>query len=229
MKKYGYPVISKEISKKAKDAKSALAQGRKTSCALAQFNGTYKTKDGKKSIYDYRKYKYLLNSNFKISHQCCDVMKKHPLKKYQKETGRYPYLGTMAGESFLRKQRWLQDGCNAFENNNPISQPMAFWTEQDILQYIKRFNLDYCPIYGDILEREDGTLYTTGANRTGCIFCMFGCHLDKEPNRFQRLKETHPNQYNYCINGGEYVDGVWQPNKEGLGLSHVLDFIGVNY
>ena len=72
-------------------------------------------------------------------------------------------------------------------------------------------------------------LKTTGCNRTGCIFCMFGCHLEKEPNRFQRLKETHPRQYEYCIGGGAMVDGKWQPTKEGLGLGKVLDYIGVKY
>ena len=77
-------------------------------------------------------------------------------------------------------------------------------------------------------EPED-ILETTGCDRTGCIFCMFGCHLEKEPNRFQQLKRTHPRQYEYCINGGEMVDGKWQPNKEGLGLGKVLDFIGVKY
>jgi hypothetical protein len=58
---------------------------------------------------------------------------------------------------------------------------------------------------------------------------MFGCHLEKEPNRFQRLKETHPRQYKYCIGGGEMVDGKWQPSKDGLGLGKVLDYIGVDY
>ena len=29
--------------------------------------------------------------------------------------------------------------------------------------------------------------------------------------------------------GGEMVDGKWQPNKEGLGLGKVLDYIGVDY
>lgn len=33
-----------------------------------------------------------------------------------------------------------------------------------------------------------------------------------------------------CINGGEYnEEGIWQPSKEGLGIGHVLDTIGVNY
>ena len=108
----------------------------------------------------------------------------------------------------------------------------------------------YCPVYGEIVIDESaddvldgqinifdelgdysnaGKLKTTGCDRTGCIFCMFGCHLEKEPNRFQRLKETHPRQYDYCINGGEMVNGKCQPNKEGLGLGKVLDYIGVPY
>ena len=70
--------------------------------------------------------------------------------------------------------------------------------------------------------------YCTGYPRTGCVFCAFGCHLEKEPNRFQRLKETHPKLYNYCMNGGEYNEnGWWQPNKDGLGMKHVMDFINV--
>ena len=105
---------------------------------------------------------------------------------------------------------------------------MSFWTEQDVLEYIRRFNVPYCSVYGDIAETDEG-LKTTGCDRTGCTFCMFGCHLEKGENRFQRLKKTHPKQYEYCINGGETVDGKWQPNKDGLGLGRVLDYIGVDY
>ena len=158
----------------------------------------------------------------------------------------------MASESRLRYQKWIQSGCNAFEGKNPSSQPMSFWTEQDVLHYIQKFSVPYASVYGDIVidEEVDGDnvlegqvnlidylgcyteadkLKTTGCTRTGCTFCMFGCHLEKEPNRFQRLKQTHPRQYEYCINGGEMVNGKWQPNKEGLGLGKVLDYIGVKY
>lgn len=176
-------------------------------------------------------------------------MKKAPAKNYQKETGRKPIFGTLAAESSLRYKSWLQYGCNAFDKNNPSSQPLSFWTEQDILHYIKKYNLPYCSVYGDIQVKRsadipkgqtnlidmlgcyepDDILETTGCNRTGCIFCMFGCHLEKVPNRFQMLKESHPRQYQYCIGGGEMVEGKWQPNKEGLGLGKVLDYIGVKY
>ena len=58
-------------------------------------------------------------------------------------------------------------------------------------------------------------LTTTGAKRTGCMFCMFGVHLEKEPNRFQRMALTHPKQYDFCIHK--------------LGCGKVLDFLGVPY
>ena len=139
--------------------------------------------------------------------------------------------------------------CNAFDKSVPSSHPLSFWTEQDILHYIKKYDVPYCSVYGDIqVKRHPGAdrdqmnlidflecyepedvLETTGVDRTGCIFCMFGCHLEKDPNRFQRLKETHHRQYNYCINGGEMVDGKWQPSKDGLGLGKELDYIGVKY
>ena len=32
-----------------------------------------------------------------------------------------------------------------------------------------------------------------------------------------------------CIGGGEYVDGVWQPNKQGLGMGHVFDVLNDLY
>ena len=58
---------------------------------------------------------------------------------------------------------------------------------------------------------------------------MFGCHLEKSPNRFQQLAVSHPKLYNFCIGGGCEVDGVWIPDNKGLGLGKVLDYIGVNY
>ena len=67
---------------------------------------------------------------------------------------------------------------------------------------------------GDIVE-ENGKLVTTGAQRTGCMFCMFGLHLEKQPNRFQRMALTHPKQHNFCVNK--------------LGCGKVLDYIGVPY
>lgn len=70
---------------------------------------------------------------------------------------------------------------------------------------------------------------TTGCDRTGCMYCMFGIMSDKEPNRFQRMKQTHPAQYKYCIYGGHFENGELKPDKTGLGLGKILDYIGKPY
>lgn len=243
IKKYGYPVISKDISTCIKWAKTG------SKSRIDRLNGTCVMKDGRPSMFNCAKWKFMLEAPYEVGADCCKVMKKKPSAKYEKQTGRKPMIGMLAEESLKRRDAWMKTGCNAFDIKRPQSQPMAFWTEQDVLHYIKKFNVPYCPVYGDIQVKPDAgaeegqinvidylecydqedVLETTGCDRTGCIFCMFGCHLEKEPNRFQRLKETHPRQYEYCIGGGEMVDGKWQPNKEGLGLGYVLDYIGVKY
>ena len=245
LKRYGYPVVSKDVAMTVRTAKY-----NKDTYRFKKLAGTATDKEGNPSMYNMPKWAFLMDAPFDTSSKCCDVMKKRPIHQYEKETGRKPIIGTMAQESRNRYVSWLKNGCNAFEAKKPTSQPLSFWTEQDVLHYIKMFNVPYCSVYGDIVVREEKTedsvkgqmtiydaldeyeeaiLETTGCNRTGCIFCMFGCHLEKEPNRFQMLKETHPRQYEYCIGGGEMVDGKWQPNKEGLGLGKVLEYIDVNY
>ena len=235
VRKFGYPVISKPVAHNV-DIARRHPDGKVAKNIMYNPNRT--------GLFNHYKWNFLIDAPFCVSDKCCNVMKKQPSKNYAKRTGRKPMLGTMADESKLRYAEWMRNGCNSFEGSNPTSKPLSFWTKQDILQYIKKYNVPYCPVYGDIVPKgakermsayefigdfEGIELTTTGCDRTGCIFCAFGCHLEKEPNRFQKLKETHPRQYEYCINGGEMVDGKWQPNKEGLGMGKVLDFIEVKY
>lgn len=242
IKAYGYPVVSKEVAQVVREARKGLAKGDGTyAFRIAKLRGELKDKDGNLSIYNIPQWGKLLDADFDISEQCCTTMKKQPATQYEKETGRKPIIGTMADESFLRRNRWMRHGCNAFRDKRPCSNPLSFWLQQDILKYIKLHGLEIPGVYGEIVECDQlqgqtsmfpdqcGKLTTTGVSRTGCVFCAFGAHCEKAPNRFQRLKETHPRQYAYCIGGGEYNDDKWQPNKEGLGLGHVLDFIGVPY
>ena len=241
IRKYGYPVISKEVSQKIYEYRQTPNGYTK---ARFDENSDYVKRYGK--AFCLARWKWLRDSDIPISHKCCHVMKKKPAKEYEKNSGRMPFIGTLADESRLRKTRWIQNGCNAFEAKRPTSQPLSFWTEQDILHYLKKYNVPYCSVYGDIVLDSGNQdqlsildlftdydpmdkLKTTGCNRTGCVFCMFGITQDGSPNRFQRLKETHPRQYEYCIGGGEFVDGKWQPNKDGLGLGKVLDYIGIDY
>ena len=95
-------------------------------------------------------WKPLIDAPFEISNKCCDVMKKNPAKNFEKESGRHPIVGTMAEESRLRWNKYLGTNCNAFSAKHPESKPMSFWTEQDVLEYIRRFNLEIPSVYGEI-------------------------------------------------------------------------------
>ena len=232
IKTYGYPVISKETAQVLYEAKTSLRKGRTDSAQLRKLRGEKVDSNGNKSPFNIERHAYLLDAPFDISHKCCDVMKKAPIKQYEKETGNKGMIGTMAAESMLRTNQYLRNGCNAFDNKRPMSKPLSIWLEQDILQYIKQNGLEIASVYGEIVERDQlqgqlrmfpdqwDELMTTGVNRTGCMFCMFGAQCEKAPNRFQRMKETHPRQYAYCM---KPVD------EGGLGLKEVLKYIGVQY
>ena len=177
-----------------------------------------------RSAYSLESYKFMLEAPFEISNKCCSAMKKEPIRRYSKETGRMPITAQMASESRLRTQVWLKQGCNAFEAKYPISNPMSFWTEQDVLLYIKTHNLKICSVYGEVVtdDEEMGQmqlsdyagmelfdlgqqpLHCTGCDRTGCVLCGFGAHI-KGDDRFLKLKETHPKMYallDVCKNNG---------------------------
>lgn len=81
----------------------------------------------------------------------------------------------------------------------------------------------YCDDFEYSSSLFEQKLHCTGCKRTGCIYCGYGAHLDKNP-RFLMLKQTHPKHYDFCINGGQYDEnGIWKPNAEGLGMGHVFD------
>lgn len=197
--KYGYPVISKEQSRYIFDLRSETTSDRMKNIRL---NGS--VKGGFKVA---EKWKPLINADFKISNRCCDVMKKAPFKRFEKESGLYPIVGTMAAESRLRFQQYMVGDCNQYSAKHPISKPMSFWNEQDVLQYLKRYNLPIASVYGDIIE-ENGKLRTTGVHRTGCMFCMYGVHLEPTgQTRFDKMRITHPQLYDYIMHklNGEHV------------------------
>lgn len=234
VKTYGYPVASKEISKIIYGARHSKNKKQSYLNKLDGLNPDFTFSEFKQR---YKKWKYLLDAPFEISNRCCYYLKEKPCMDYEKETGNKPILATMAEDSRQRKDGWIKTGCNAFESEREISKPMSFWTEQDVLLYIKRFNIPYCSVYGDIVLVDvkkrnkiiTQKLVTTGETRTGCMFCMYGCHLDKF-NRFQRMGITHPKRYDYCIFGGEFNSvGNWEPNNQGLGLNFVLDFVNVKF
>lgn len=242
---YGYPVIGKEVSQTIYEARKAIKKGNdKYTYRLKKLNGEATDKEGNPSCYNIPQWKYLIDAPFNISHMCCDVMKKKPAKRYEKEHEKTAIIASMAEESFLRKQKWLENGCNAFEQKRPQSKPMSFWVENDVLTYLHKNNISIADAYGQIIVKgtEDGQVdiadilkdyrdrqfVTTGCKRTGCIFCGFGITQDKD--RFIRLSEQEPTLCDYVIRGGEFdkTDGMWKPTKDGLGYWFVLEWLNVH-
>lgn len=200
IEKCGYPVVSKMVA-------MAIHRYRNTTDPIQKklrLYGGINPNTGRKQTMGVipRKWHYLIDAPFKISEQCCDIMKINPAKKFTKKTGLKPILGMMADDSHNRKVMYLKYGCNSFEQNVQ-SNPLGFWKKEDIWNYIRLNKLSYSKVYD------------MGYDRTGCMFCMFGCHMEKPPNRFQKMARTHPSQHRYCM--------------EKMGLRDVLDYMDIEY
>ena len=212
----GYPVVSKKVSRFIKDCQNPTERNanvrnlRMTGYSSVTQPGKYQP-----SMKIPEKWKFLIDAPFKVSDSCCDWIKKKPIEKYLKTKGLFPMTAEMADDSSRREQTYMETGCNNYTGKHPKSMPMGFWTRQDVLAYIKVFNLPYCSVYGDIIcDPVTKKLETTKEQRTGCMFCMFGVHLEKHPNRFERMKISHPKHYVVCMN---------------LGCGNVMDYIGVKH
>ncbi len=197
LEEHGYPVVSKSNAQKIRQLRTLD----KNSKSYILRNTGVNSKGVISPIGKLpEKWRFLVHAPFKISERCCDVMKKTPFKSYEKKTGRHTYTGNMAADSQLRRSNYLKHECNRF-TGTPVSTPLGFWLEQDIWKYLDEFNVPYSEIYNK------------GTSRTGCMFCLFGLHMEKEPNRFQRMYETHPKQWKFCM--------------KTLGLSEVLQFLKI--
>jgi 3'-phosphoadenosine 5'-phosphosulfate sulfotransferase (PAPS reductase)/FAD synthetase len=199
----GYPVVSKKVSQYVGEVQSAFRKGNPNSATVRLRTTGYNTA----GIYHplaiiSTKWRFLIDAPFRVSARCCHALKRQPAEAVRSR-GLQPFIGTRATESLNREQAWYRWGCNMLDGNNPRSMPLSFWSDADVWAYIRANNVRY------------SALYDMGYKRSGCMFCMFGCHLEGLPNRFQRMKETHPKQWAFCM--------------DKLGLRRVLDYIKVPY
>ncbi len=110
IEKYGYPVISKDQS-------CAISRYRNTKDPVQKHRRIHGWPNGKKGTIHKKWLKYI-DAPFKISDECCRIMKKEPLDRLYKTTKKYPLTGMMASDSRNRKLQYLKTGCNAFDNKN---------------------------------------------------------------------------------------------------------------
>lgn len=222
--KYGYPVISKQVAM----AISRYARTKRQDQKDYRLNG--RVVNGKKHTAGTipNKYKFMIYAPYELSEACCDWTKKKPLKKWAKENNSLPITGEMAAESDQRRRVYLKTGCI---QEGKKCTPMGFWTDEKLKEYIQLHNVKISELY----KNENCT-------RTGCVECMFG--ILKDPNRFDRIKETKLRTYTHLMWGGKWIRKerfrfvkfrvgsipIWSnlyfvPSKDGYGFEFVLKYL----
>lgn len=187
--KYGFPLISKSVS-------ALIGKVRRNPNGEVYKNFVLK----RESLFKLpQKWMFLLDEYFETSEKCCYQLKKKPFHDFMVKNRLYPISGEMADESLQRQMKYLQaGGCNQY-GDITISKPLSIWTEEDIWEYIKRYNIKIADIYHK------------GAKRTGCMFCMYGAHF-KDDNRLELCYNLYPKMYNmfmsYTNNGVEYREAA---------------------
>lgn len=239
----GFAVVSKKVSRQIRTLRAG-PEGQELTYRLYD-EGITSEGHSAPSWKLAKKWRHIIYSDIKTSEKCCDHLKKEPLHSFIRSTGKMPFSGMMASEGGYRGSI---PQCNAYSGTWPMSSPMLFWSDDDVWEYIRRFNVDICEVYydrlvdstgqtiktsndddfnkhcevklvdgqfDDIIVYKDGCKFIPAEKRTGCMFCMFGVHMEKGANRFQRMYYTHPRHWDTCINK--------------LGLKKPLDLINVKY
>lgn len=171
--KEGYPVGSKQVSKRLHDVNSGAK-----SCIISLFSKNFGLSDCWLHFLD----KQLID--LPISHKCCHEFKKKPSRQLSLS----PIIGTRTAESQQRKSAWKASGCNSYslDYKKGVSRPISLWTHQDVELYVKEEEIELSEIY---------TQYE--AKRTGCVNCPYGAQIDG--SRFDLLKRLEPKRYEYFM------------------------------
>ena len=237
LQEYGFPVISKKIAgridtlqnptEKNKTVRHAIITGE---CgAQGHYAKNSRMQLPKKWLELFAGYE---NENegvnyqiapFKVSNKCCQYMKEEPCDKWAMEHNSKPFLGLMASEGGQREEALTEHGCNYFGKGVIRSAPFAPFLRQDLLQLAIDLKAPVPEIYGEIVRKPDGTLYTTKAQRTGCSMCGFGIHMERRPHRFDQLRERNPKEWEFWM----YRCCTDPETGEKYGWGRVLDYIGV--
>ena len=97
---------------------------------------------------------------------CCEIYKERG------GSGRRVITGIRKAESLKRSKRKMVEFCYRDKSKQYIN-PIINWSDEDVWEFIKKYNLPYC------------SLYDEGFKRIGCLFCpMAGKHRIVEAKRY---------------------------------------------
>lgn len=199
IEQYGAPLLGK--------AASRLDAHRINIECFLKYSNTLTEKDELKEYYGILK-------QCKFSQHCCKLLKKEPSERMQAQLDvDMIFKGLMASESHSRltsfatrghiyasKRDHIKDG--AFYHVNPL----GLWTDADVWAYIRKYSLDYSPLYD--IEYTDTNGERQHIKRNGCIMC--GTDIQYKDNHLSILRQTHPRSWEVCMERFGYRDELYK-------------------
>ncbi|MEN6547625.1 MAG: phosphoadenosine phosphosulfate reductase family protein [Armatimonadia bacterium] len=188
---YGFPILGK--------ARSRLVARRINIDCFLRFSQSQST-DAKLLAY------YRLLSQVRFSNACCKVLKKQPSEELQARLDvDLIFKGLMASESRPRRTNFITRGYLFRSHRKHLGddpfwhcQPLGIWTDADIWEYIRRFDVPYSPLYDMGWTGTDGQRHTI--KRNGCMACATDILF--KHNHMSMLRHTHPRHWRVFMEHG---------------------------
>ena len=124
----------------------------------------------------------------RISAACCRILKEKPMETLCRRLHVDCVIaGNLVAESRQRFLVWAQRGACYFSSKRQrcSAWPLAWWTNEDILEFHRRFRLPHSRIY-DI-----------GHSRNGCWPCLMDFRFPD--NKLGILRQSHPKLWQFLI------------------------------
>ena len=179
----GYPFKSKEHS-----CKLAMYQNKGINTKSIE---RYLDESNSFKCPDKLMYQFTDEFELKISDRCCYELKKHPIQRYEKESGRnISILGLRMGEG---GQRANHNGCVVFDKNHSLRKfkPLNPCNDDFIEWYIQINDIKLCALYYPPFN----------FHRTGCKGCPYSINLQEQ---LEIMDKYLPNERKQC-------ELIWKP------------------
>lgn len=150
---------------------------------LGQNNKLIKAKIANKDM-------HIMHPDFdiKVSDSCCHILKKKPFKKYNEKNDIKGYiLGERIAEGGIRAtsaSKRINEGgklCTKTQGNYIVKLPIIDWTNKDIDEFIKKYDIPLSKAYTE-----------QGYERTGCFCCPNSPQIDQN---LEKLYKYESNRY----------------------------------
>ncbi len=151
---------------------------------------------------------YDLLRQVKISQHCCKLLKKEPSERMQAELDvDVVFKGLMADESRARMVSFCTRGelfAGRHRDHLPAEDPfwhcnpLGIWTDEDIWEYIRRFDVPYSSLYERTWKDRAGNMKKV--KRNGCFGCATGIAF--ADNQMAVLRQIEPRIWERVMRSG---------------------------